>query len=103
MADRASRRVVTGRTHALTLGAGARERAVDELASKAARRSRDGQKDEVAGLRAAARLLRFRPFRSEPRPQPSGAGEVIRAGAPCRTSPELDQCRHEPAPGRVSG
>src|SRR3954469_15786020 len=48
---------------ALTLWAAARERAVDELASKAARLSGEGQKGEAAGIRAAARLLRVQALR----------------------------------------
>src|SRR5215207_6226879 len=45
---------------ALTIWAAARERAVDELSSRAAQLSWGGQESEAAGLRAAARLLRLR-------------------------------------------
>ncbi len=58
MVDMESRQEATRRAYALTLWAAARERAVDELASKAARLSGQGQKDKAAGIRAAARLLR---------------------------------------------
>jgi hypothetical protein len=58
MVNMASGRAAIGRAHALTLWSAARERAVDELASRAAWLSREGQKDEAAGIRAAARLLR---------------------------------------------
>ena len=58
MVDMESGREVTMRAHALTIWAAARERAVDELSSRAARLAGEGQKDEAAGLRAAARLLR---------------------------------------------
>jgi hypothetical protein len=44
----------------------------------------------------------FRPSGSEPRPQPCGANEAIRACAPCRTSLKLDQCLHEPASAAVT-
>jgi hypothetical protein len=46
--------------HALRLWAAARERAVDELSSSAARLSREGRENEAASLRAAARELRLR-------------------------------------------
>ena len=45
---------------ALTIWAAARERAVDELSSRAAQLSWDGQESEAAGFRAAARILRSR-------------------------------------------
>ena len=48
------------RADALTIWAAARERAVDELSSRAAQLSWDGQESETAGLRAAARILRLR-------------------------------------------
>jgi hypothetical protein len=75
------------RRHALALWAAARERAVDELAIKAARLSREGQKDQAAGLRAAARVLRFRAIQERAQAAASWADEAIRACAPCRTSP----------------
>ena len=45
---------------ALTIWAAARERAVDELSSRAAQVSREGQETEAARLRVAARILRRR-------------------------------------------
>ena len=48
------------RADALTIWAAARERAVDELSSRAAQLSWGGQESEAARLRIAARLLRLR-------------------------------------------
>ncbi len=48
------------RADALTISAAARERAVDELPSRAAQLSWDGQESEAARLRVAARILRLR-------------------------------------------
>ena len=45
---------------ALTIWAAARERAVDELSSRIAQLSREGQETEAARLRVAARILRLR-------------------------------------------
>ena len=45
---------------ALTIWAAARERAVDELSSRAAQVSREGQETEATRLRVAARLLGLR-------------------------------------------
>jgi hypothetical protein len=45
---------------ALTIWVAARERAVDELSSRAAQLSRVGRENEAAGLRAAGRILRSR-------------------------------------------
>jgi hypothetical protein len=73
------------RSHALALWAAARERAVDELASRAARLSREGQKDEAAGLRAAARLLRRRAIQERAQAAACWA-DALWACAPCRTS-----------------
>jgi hypothetical protein len=75
------------REEALTLWAGARERAVDELAIKAARLSRQGYPDKAAGFRAAARLLRLRALHERAQAAACWADEAIRACAPCRTSP----------------
>src|SRR3954470_18333817 len=98
-----SGREVTMRAHALTIWAAARERAVDELSSRAARLAGEGQKDEAAGIRAAARLLRVQAIQERAQAAACWANEVSRACAPCRTSLKLDQCLHEPASGRVSG
>jgi hypothetical protein len=73
------------RSHALALWAAARERAVDELAIKAARLLDDGQKDEAAGLRAAARLLRLRAIQERAQAAACWA-DALWACAPCRTS-----------------
>ena len=56
----ASGRETMTRADALTIWAAARERAVDELSSRAAQLSWGGQESEAAGLRAAARALRQR-------------------------------------------
>src|SRR5690242_8003683 len=48
------------RAHALTIWAAARERAIDELARRAAQSSSEGEKNEAVRLREAARLLRLR-------------------------------------------
>src|SRR5215203_6094960 len=56
----ASGRETMTRADALTILAAARERAVDELSSRAAEMSWGGQENEAAGLRAAARALRQR-------------------------------------------
>jgi hypothetical protein len=63
MVDMESRQAAARHAYALTLWAAARERAVDELASKAAWLSGEGQKGEAAGIRAAARLLRVQALR----------------------------------------
>src|SRR4051812_36188606 len=90
-----SGREVTMRAHPLTLWAAARERAVDELSSRAARLAGQGQKD-VAGS-------------SHPGAGP-GSRVLGRCGHPSlRTMPhlnpmnlKLDQCLYKPASGRVS-
>jgi hypothetical protein len=56
----ASGRETMTRADALTIWAAARERAVDELSSRAAQLSWGGQESEAARLRVAARLLRLR-------------------------------------------
>src|SRR5215211_5503155 len=56
----ASGRETMTRADALTIWAAARERAADELSSRAAQLSWGGQESEAAGLRAAARALRQR-------------------------------------------
>jgi hypothetical protein len=73
------------RSHALALWAGARERAVDELASRAARLSREGRTDEAASVRAAARLLRVQAVQERAQAAACWA-DALRACAPCRTS-----------------
>jgi hypothetical protein len=86
----------TMRGHALALWAAARERAVDELAIRAARLSGEGRKDEAAGVRAAA----SRPAAScPPRASPSsgvlgrGGTQGLRTIAHLRPmKPSLDQC-----------
>ena len=77
-----SERETTRRAHALTLWAAARERAVDELASRAARLSREGWKDEAAGIRAVARLLRVQAIRERAQAAACWADEVIQACTP---------------------
>jgi hypothetical protein len=52
---------------ALTIWVAARERAVDELSSRAAQLSRVGRENEAAGLRAAARILRSRALQERTR------------------------------------
>jgi hypothetical protein len=74
------------RSHALALWAAARDRAVDELAIKAARLSGEGRTDEAAGVRAAARLLRLRAIQERAQATACWADEALRACAPCRTS-----------------
>jgi hypothetical protein len=54
------RRSAKTRSEALILWAAARERAGDELLSRAAQLWREGLEDEAARLRAAAQLLRQR-------------------------------------------
>ena len=76
------------RAHALTIWAAARERAVDELSSRAARLAGEGQKDEAAGIRAAARLLRVRAIQERAEAAACWADAVSRACAPGRTSPQ---------------
>ena len=73
------------RSHALALWAAARERAVDELANRAARLSEDGQKDEAAGLRAAARLLHLRAIQERAQAAACWA-DALWTCAPCRTA-----------------
>src|SRR5215207_6937396 len=60
MISMASGRETMTRVDALTIWAAARERAVDELSSRAAEMSCVGRENEAAGLRAAARILRLR-------------------------------------------
>ena len=60
MICKASGREAMTRADALTIWAAARERAVDELSSRAAQLSWGGQESEAARLRMAARLLRLR-------------------------------------------
>ena len=75
-------------THAdaLTIWAAARERAVDELASRAARLSGEGRADEAAGIRAAARLLRVQAIQERAQAAACWPSGAVRASAPCRTS-----------------
>jgi len=72
----------TMRGHALALWAAARERAVDELAIRAARLSGEGRKDEAAGVRAAARVLRLRALHERAQAAACWAEEALRACAP---------------------
>jgi hypothetical protein len=88
LVDMESGREVTMRAHALTIWAAAHERAVDELSSRAARLAGEGQKDEAAGIRAAARLLRVRAIQERAEAAACWADAVSRACAPCRTSPQ---------------
>ena len=72
----------TMRGHALALWAAVRERAVDELAIRAARLSGEGRKDEAAGVRAAARVLRLRALHERAQAAACWAEEALRACAP---------------------
>ena len=74
------------RSHALTLWAATRERAVDELSSRAARLSREGRADEAAGVRAAARLLRVQAIQERVQATACWANGALKTCAPCRTS-----------------
>jgi len=67
------------RADALTLWAAARERAVDELSSKAAQVSREGQESEAARLRVAARILRLRAIQERAQAAECGADVIINA------------------------
>src|SRR5215207_6267995 len=68
-------------THAdaLTIWAAARERAVDELSSRAAEMSREGREHEAVRLRVAARLLRLHALRERAQAAPCGADLIIHA------------------------
>jgi hypothetical protein len=67
------------RADALTLWAAARERAVEELSSRAAQVSREGQENEAARLRVAARLLRLRAIQERDQAAECGADVIINA------------------------
>jgi len=67
------------RADALTLWAAARERAVDELSSKAAQVSREGQESEAARLRVAARILRLRAIQERAQAAGCAADSIIHA------------------------
>jgi len=67
------------RADALTIWAAARERAVDELSSRAAQLSWDGQEREAARLRVAARLLRLRAVQERAQAAACGADFTINA------------------------
>ncbi len=68
-------------THAraLRLWVTARERAVDELSSRAERLSREGRKQEAASLRGAARILRLRLIQEQTQAQAYEADETTTA------------------------
>ena len=74
----ASRHQTLTRADALTIWAAARERAVDELTSRAAQFTREGREDEAAGLRAAARMLRLRAVHERAQAAAYGADLTIR-------------------------
>ena len=67
------------RSEALILWAAARERAGDELLSRAAQLWREGLEDEAARLRAAARLLRQRAREERAEAAACSASETSRA------------------------
>jgi hypothetical protein len=74
----ASGRETMTRADALTIWAAARERAVDELSSRAAQLSWGGQESEAARLRVAARLLRLRAIQERAQAAECG-GDAINA------------------------
>ena len=67
------------RSEALILWAAARERAGDELLSRAAQLWREGRADEAARLRAAAQLLRQRAIAERAQAAACSASETGRA------------------------
>jgi len=69
------------RAHALATWAAARDRAVDELASKAARLSGQGHVDTAEGLRAAARVLQLRAIQE--RAQAAACSFNVSVGPQC--------------------
>ena len=89
---------------ALTIWAAARERAVDELSSRAAQVSREGQETEAARLRVAARILRLRALQERTQAAACRADLTINPrethGRSC-TGPSREPSRERSVRGRL--
>src|SRR5688500_11864663 len=92
------------RADALIIWAAARERAVDELSSRAAQLSWGGQESEAARLRVAARLLRLWAVQERAQAAACGADFTINAreagGRGC-AGPSREPSRDRSVRGRL--